>query len=115
MFTFVDENGKEKKERIKTSDELSSKLSELGFKIAYYIDKNGREILIDNIQKFFLLNIDKIYNLKEISLINETEFDNQYDSIPNKLGEEALYLNKFFFNNKKYIPYHTSNYEYICF
>ena len=115
LYFFIDENGNEASFRIKSGRDLKKKIHELEFEIPYYIDREGRQIIINNIQKFFDSEINRIYKLNEISLINQTEFDEQYDSIPNKLAEEPLYLDKLFFNNKKMIPYHTSNYEYIFF
>lgn len=115
-ITFIDVQGKDITIYINTKSELKKQLSKFKFNRPYYIDDQGKEILINNIGNFFhLSNIDKIYNLKGYkNEIMEENFNEQYECIPNKISKETLYLNKFFFKSY-YYKYHTKNYAYLAF
>ena len=114
-ITFIDVQGKDITIYINTKSELKKQLPKFKFNRPYYIDDQGKEILINNIGNFFhLSNIDKIYNLKGYkNEIMEENFNEQYECIPNNISKETLYLNKFFFKSY-YYKYHTKNYAYLA-
>ena len=98
-ITFIDVQGKNITIYINSKSQLKKELLRIKFNQPYYIDNQGREILINNIGNFFHLNnIDKIYNLKGYkNQIMEANFNEQYECIPNDIIKETLYLNIFFF------------------
>ena len=100
-----------------SKNELEQELIKYNFQRPYYIDENGKEILIDNIGRVFhSININRIYNMEEFkNIIDEKSFEQQFLSFPNELFKETLYINKFHFNNNNNYKYHTKDYQYICF
>ena len=102
---------------INSKNELEQELIKNDFQRPYYIDENGKEILINNIGTVFhSTNINTIYNMEEYkNIIDEKIFVEKFLSFPNELFKETLYINKFYFNNTNNYKYHTNDYQYICF